>query len=621
MGLLNRNEMKNSYTFILFAFASLFFSCSNDSDVSSPDLPGKDVVATGVTATVAALEEGFIDSDITRSSLTFDGAQELLLFNWVEGDNIILYSNSTTDAWGGFSIKSGTDTPTAKFDGGGFKPAKGALYYSFSKADVALDNTLNGAHDKTKLMMTYEGQKQTGNDNSAHLGKYDFMYSKAVASEDNAAHFDYTHLGSVLRFILTVPVSGSFTRLTLEDYNANTPGKRLLYQTRQYCDLTESDTIPHLLKDDLKTGESIENTPFTLELQDISTDNANQIITLYMWIPAFNMKVIKDQKIKATLEASNGQKYYTSFNSTSFIQGRYYTIRRTLAKAGELNVAIRVDKDWKLGDTKEDKTRAGDPGFDEDLNLPTHVKVYTTVDRGTEKNKLYETTEFSIPQDAEWIREGKTNIYRLSKNAIIHIDNPDTDAKNVHVYAYANIKEPASITSVNKTTTADSEIQNMTFSVTMGSEQDVLKNLYSTTPAQGLTAYTSNDVMNVDLTLYHTAAKMDFQWDFTNSANRFEGFVANNLLNTGYLFKPTENATVNTSYTYTHDVGTNAAEKYAGRHVFYAIQQGGTNWPLSVTTKKTNASDITKNITFTPSVTNGWTSWLKANITPAPPAP
>lgn len=614
-------HMKQATQILLLLCYSIFVmvigACSSDDNTIINNTDPENIENT-VTASVSEITEATYEN-ITRSNYDYDEKDNKLHFSWKKEDKIYAYAGDAAVCI--YNLSSGADQSLATFNARGFDLTPKATYYGFiNKQDSAFQTT-----KATEIYADYRGQKQIGNYNSDHLGAFDFSNAVTTATEDHTAHFPFTHLGSVLLLELTVPETGEFTELILDD---KLSAERKLYP-RQVVDITQNDPYFQkvILKDNSGNVDEIANT-YNLLLRDRADGEDGISITkdgvlkVFIWLPTANYT---GQTFRATLRNKDGKEYYTTFGGGTMEKGRFYRIKKKTVPSGILSVTIRVDKDWKLGDTKEDKTRAGDPGIDEKLGLPTSLMLYTTIDRGATGNKLEHTTPITNIKESDWIREGKTNVYRYKENVIIQIDNARSDAENVHVYAYAHIDAPT-ISQPTLNTTADSQIQSMKFSVDIDnkhSEQDTLKNLYSTTPEQGSTAYNGNEMMYVGLTLYHTAAKMDFQWDFTSSANRFSGFTANNLLNTGFLFKPTENTVPNpaTSHTYTHSVGANAAEKYAGRHVFYAIQQGGTSWPLSVTTQKNNVADITSPITFTPSVTNGWTSWLKANITPAPPAP
>ena len=94
-------------------------------------------------------------------------------FIWTANDTVGIFPNTGSQVF--FEMTSGAGANTATFDGGGwdFKPS--AVYRSYYP--------LVGEFylDQTNIPVSYEGQRQVGNDNTERIGPYDFMYTPATS--------------------------------------------------------------------------------------------------------------------------------------------------------------------------------------------------------------------------------------------------------------------------------------------------------------------------------------------------------------------------------------------------------------------------------------------------------
>ncbi len=127
-------------------------------------------------------------------------------FIWTANDTVGIFPNTGSQVF--FEMTSGAGANTATFDGGGwdFKPS--AVYRSYYP--------LVGEFylDQTNIPVSYEGQKQAGNDNTERIGPYDFMYTPATSAEDGNLNFSYKHLSTILKTKITLP-AGHYTKVTL----------------------------------------------------------------------------------------------------------------------------------------------------------------------------------------------------------------------------------------------------------------------------------------------------------------------------------------------------------------------------------------------------------------------
>lgn len=80
----------------------------------------------------------------------------------------------------------------------------------------------SGSTPATFLPMTYDGQKQMQNDDVAHIAIYDYMQSQRTFSTTSSLHFDFQHLGAVVRFEIAMAEASTLTSITLNASNSVT---------------------------------------------------------------------------------------------------------------------------------------------------------------------------------------------------------------------------------------------------------------------------------------------------------------------------------------------------------------------------------------------------------------
>lgn len=610
--------------FSCMALFSLFSCSTNDDGVIQGDEPNVlyTRVAEGMVDNVTEGEFDEEDEDnsetgihATRSSFIWDADQKLYISKWQNDDVVAVFS--TEKGVAAFQLTSGQNSSTAIFTGAGFDLTENKNYYSFSHNSIVSDKSLgNATADINAIHMTYKGQTQNGNGNSDHLGAFDYQAAAGTAGSGNHVRFNYKHLGSVIRFILTLPTeseeSVTFTKLTLSDYNATT-GEKKFYQPHQIVDLQSSDGLgdvyaPQLQSAELGQGETPDNTPFELTLKTGSDEgitikksgtDAERQLFLHMFIPSM---ALKGQQMKAVLETTGVEKYYVTFGATNFVQGKYYTVTKTLIPSNTIDIRLKVNPDWQLGNTQ---TRAqGDPGYDKDVHAPKYLYPYIALDGVTEGSTFYAFEKIETVS-TDWTQD-KDGVYVFNKPLSYSYTGAPIAGR---VYAIASDYQ------LTLSASNESALKELSYSIPSGSDdnpQEYMRNLYSTPlvtsdtiPFTGTVVGFNTNTPSADVTLYHVAAKVDVQWNSETALSR--NVSVNDVKNTGlYYFKPTENALESGSYTVSEPI--TPGTMYMGRQVFYLPQFADPTYSI------TTGTDNTNNIQFTPSTTNGWTSWLKANI-------
>lgn len=137
----------------------------------------------------------------TKTSFGSEGG-----FLWTDKDTVGIYPNTGGQVY--FSLEGGGGANRAEFDGGGwaFKPA--STYYSYYPfvGNIYLD--------RTKIPVSYLGQKQIGTTATDHIGPFDFMYTAGTNAAGGSIDFQYDHLNCIIEFRLTLPAD-SYSKLTI----------------------------------------------------------------------------------------------------------------------------------------------------------------------------------------------------------------------------------------------------------------------------------------------------------------------------------------------------------------------------------------------------------------------
>lgn len=240
--------------------------------------------------------ENFKLNNSSRTALT--PTESGMAFAWSNTDTIGIYPERGDQVC--FPIAVGTENNYAWFDGGGWalKPAsKYAAYYPFNKA--------NYFRASNSVLLVYDGQKQTGNATTNHLGAYDFMAADASIPKEGEVTLAFKHVNSVLRFNIKMPQVANLTSMALVAEENILPSK---------CALNLFNTPATL------TPIKSENTIF-IDLAEIEVAQAGEQITLYMMIPPCNLT---DKSLNVHLIDDKGNSYSATLTGKNFEAGMAY---------------------------------------------------------------------------------------------------------------------------------------------------------------------------------------------------------------------------------------------------------------------------------------------------------
>lgn len=225
-------------------------------------------------------------------------------FSWAEKDSIGIFPESGAQL--PFAMTSGAGTNVATISGGswGLKTSeKYASYYPFSKQ--------NYFTDRGNIYFSYMGQKQTGDNSTAHLGAYDLMAADNAEANGDNLNFNFNHLSCVLRLYVTIPNAGTYSSLTLSADEAAFASKVKLDLTKTPAQLSKEETVKSV----------------SLALDGLTTTSDNYTATLFLMSSPFDLA---GKTITLKLKSANGYVYSGAMTpSKAYVAQMMYNMRFT----------------------------------------------------------------------------------------------------------------------------------------------------------------------------------------------------------------------------------------------------------------------------------------------------
>lgn len=604
---------------LLLYILSLLSACSgSENDII--ELPGTSeysVTSEGIICTVKPFE--LQDEQVcTRSSLTKGSSG--MVFAWQVGDKITVFSDASNR--GDFTLVSQTGQ-NATFDGGGFHLVAGATYYTISKSITACkdadDKDWHNAPEAfnvdaaTNIRVTYEGQRISSNENTDHMGTYDYNAAVGVSDVENHVHFDYNHLGVTLRVkIQSLPVGKKFKSIQM--YDASEDAFR---EMTRYVNILQT---PIALKEPVITSESQRLTVAlgvkVGEVEQGMEVPSNGILDLFISAPpvdltgktiAFRLTPVDGQKITDNGEEKDLKPYFSLIDGKNFVAGKAYQLKMTAEQCTQYKVNVKIVHDWHNGNAVTQTRAAGDPGYEYKDELPTHLYAYFINGGKVVENPTVIT---DIPS-TEWTT--KDGISTYTGNTKLTMDNKYKDNPKVYIVAS---KGALTMPSVTVNTTTETDILAATYSYptsTQSEAQTYMRALYSTpytATYKDFVGALTDDVK--DVRLYHVASKVDVNWENTTATALTGNVSVNNFPTTSLsLFKPTSANVSGGSATVTTAITPGTA--WNGRTVFYLPQPSNNATQPSSATYNVTIGSKTQDIAFTPDPV--YTSWFRGLVT------
>lgn len=255
-----------------------------------------EVQFTSTLKQIVMIASDFETEDGSRTSfqITDTGAE----FSWAANDTVGIFPNEGAQAY--FSMTSGAGTKTAKFDGGGWALKDASVYAAYYP--FIGDFYLN----KNAIPVDYTGQVQTGDASTAHLGAYDFMAAIPAVPKNGSVNFAFKHLGALVQLKLTMPEPTTIHSISI---------------------VTESEAFSlkgkmNIMASNPCIASTITSKNLSLQVKDVVTTEANQVVTLYLMLPPADLS---SQKLKAVVSTSQGSKE-VALESRNFLAGKAYAL-------------------------------------------------------------------------------------------------------------------------------------------------------------------------------------------------------------------------------------------------------------------------------------------------------
>lgn len=297
---------KTSFLYLMLLMGSFALNaCSTEDELIPEEQPNQEEESNSSLQIVkeVMMSAGDIMSGNGQSRTSFELADDKLVFAWAENDKIGVCPSEGTQI--AFTIKKGAGKNTAGFDGGSWALRETETYAAYYPYDVN-----NTDRNKAELRFSYEGQHQTGNASLAHLGKYDLMATNATSSEDGKLNFKFDHLNSVAQLRLTVPVSATFTSLSIvcgEEIFTKVANLDLSRETYAYTQVEATNELKMSLAEVAST-EKVKDLVFYMMLPP--TDLAGKTVNVVL--RSDDNKVYQGQLASKTMQAG----YAYSFGAT-----------------------------------------------------------------------------------------------------------------------------------------------------------------------------------------------------------------------------------------------------------------------------------------------------------------
>lgn len=295
--------MKPLHLLQMASFAALFssVSCQNEQfdDWSTPQQDG----CKSIEVTMPPFEAG-IDT-----KMAYDNTS--LALSWLPTDTIGIFPGKGDQV--SFSMSGGSGN-VAIFTGGGWALKKNSTYYAyypFNRACYA------GEHMKNRIPISLLGQTQVGDNNTAHLGKYTYMYSDGTVPDDGAVNLQLHHATVIMKMNLTLPIDAVVMSVSLEvlDNDASFYVGGTMNLCPHFSPIVQVNQFAKQMKLPCKNLLAKGNTPFTT----------------YMALLPINL-MSKD--ICISVITADEKEYISEFQpSKEWVAGNYYSITKTLVES------------------------------------------------------------------------------------------------------------------------------------------------------------------------------------------------------------------------------------------------------------------------------------------------
>lgn len=312
---------------LLLLAVALFSACSSDDYVNEIRHEGSNISSATMTI------DDFRDDDNTaiklRTNINADGK-----FLWARGDQVGVWptleeGEEPTASQVLFTVQEGAGTNSATFTGSGWGLLHNRTYYAYFPYNAeAMSN---------RVVCTYQtGLNQMFNNMTLHLGANDFMYASATTPEEgNSANFQFHHLSSIMRIVVSLPATASSTVFKTATLTA--AGGKSVFPLQVSYNPTDAEPV-------VESITSTSSQRMTLGISGNGFKPTANTITLWFMIGATDLT---GQPINVSL-ASAATTYSGTFVGSNQQAGhaRNYTVSVTEGTVGEPFVDMGTGVLW-----------------------------------------------------------------------------------------------------------------------------------------------------------------------------------------------------------------------------------------------------------------------------------
>lgn len=628
------NIMRRGFISALAVCATLFSSCSSDSDFAE----NKDAITRTGDVIAEAQSKTMVDV-ATRSSLSYSSGR--LNFSWDGDDALTVFAKNNDESKMQYNIKQAESYgANSSFTSTDFILTDDKTYIALSKIEGHGGGPATKIPDQRNITIDYSGQVQKGNANPAHLGYYDFMAAATTVKPEEDAHFSFEHIAATMR-IVAMSKTGDETFKTIrfhkiDIYDSENSFRQPERSFSLDAGMQSDNTYKVVWPEQTITSDK----RFSVDLQDNEDDskgvlpkssfveggtNTYNDLVVYVEVPPTDFTG-KTMGIILYGKDSEGHEvtYYGTHKGVNLEAGNAYNLYFVSQQTTDYNVTLKLNHLWQHGNTVTRTT--GDPGYDKDINLPKYIYYVFSVDEkvravkdttGTGPDNAYNTITVTGADDNKWTLNNETYISTYSKMLTFPTTDDDKDKKKQIFVIASDYELPTSTFDGINDGVAISELLAKTYDIKTPTDQTTsqafLRDLYST-PWVSEAPFVGDltDPMQ-DVILYHVAAKVDLKWNSETEMTVGTGsdIKVSNVVSSGLsLFKPTTNTNDLENGTYTVTTPITYGTFINGRQVYYLPQFSDNQYNVTIGAQNYTPYEFTGT-----STEGGFTSWYRALIT------
>lgn len=253
--------MRTVTIYIILAIAIFMNACASE------DFYQERTTDDEITKIEAIITPFKTDKDDARTTFWMGNYGEYKDIVWSEGDTIGIYPSKGDQL--SFPIVEGVGKTVCEFNGGGWalKPSTAINTYTYT-AYTPFKRNYYFYKENNALPVSMIGQKQKGNNNTAHLGAYDLQIAKGTTPTNGKISFAFEHQVAFVRMDIIAPCKAVWKSIKLESNAA--------FTTEATMNLTlETPTLTPMVKSNY----------MTLNLENVNTNDSLHIVAYMMMLP------------------------------------------------------------------------------------------------------------------------------------------------------------------------------------------------------------------------------------------------------------------------------------------------------------------------------------------------